>query len=420
MDATGQRICAACAGLNIDFACAGCGTTGLTPIDGLCFDCLAARRVAELTGAVREGDSGLGPFAEALLGAGCGEAVWQWLGPSKPTSALVAAIVAADAPPSHRLLDELPQTPPLHRLRAVLMHADLLEQRADYLERIAPWLEELLADRPAAHAQPVRAWAHWTLLRRARSRLDRRPFTEGAAHAMRQAIRAAVGLLTWIDDNELALAGLTQRNVDRWLTEGNPGAYQARDFLKWACSRGLAGQADIPLRQPRTALAPLSEEQRWSALRTCLTDTTLPDDVRAAGALLLLYGIPVSTISGLQRSAVTRNGASCELTIKNHRLKLVPAVAALISRRLKQLPADCPWLFPGAQPGRPVNTAALRKRLGEHHVPRHDQARAAALNPPGLRTATTGLGRPAGPAHQYRTEMGSAHPSRPDRLPTRP
>jgi len=119
------------------------------------------------------------------------------------------------------------------------------------------------------------AWAHWTLLRRARSRLDHRPFAEGAAHAMRQAIRAALGLLTWIDDNELTLAGTTQHAVDRWLTEGNPGAYQARDFLQWARSRGLAAQADIPLRQPRTALAPLSEEQRWDRTRLIRTPSAL-------------------------------------------------------------------------------------------------------------------------------------------------
>lgn len=376
-----RRICGPCAGIAVDFSCAGCGVTGLTPIDRLCFSCLAERRVDELLsdsgGSIRPG---LAPLAEALLGAGTREAVWQWLAPAKPTAALIASIAGTGEVLSHQMLDGLPQTPALHRLRAVLMHNGALDNRADHLERIAPWLEELLAERPSAHVHLVRSWTHWTLLRRARARLDRRPFTEGAAHAMRQAIRAALALLAWIDDTGTTLAHLTQADVDRWLTgERGRGAYEAKEFLRWAKGRRLTGDVAIPIRRSRTVLAPLPEEERWSALKGCLTDDGLPGDVRAAGSLLLLYGMTVSAITGLRREAVDNSGGACHLLIKGHRLRLAPAVGILICRRLHEIPAESAWLFPGAQPGRAITAAAMSRRLSEYGIPRRDQARAAAL-----------------------------------------
>lgn len=122
--------------------------------------------------------------------------------------------LAASQPPTHAVLDEMPQTPALHRVRAVLMHADVLPDRADHLERIIPWLEQLLDGQPADRAHLIRTWAHWTALRRARSRLDRRPFTEAAAHNLRDAITAALALLTWTSRIGRTLATLTQADID--------------------------------------------------------------------------------------------------------------------------------------------------------------------------------------------------------------
>jgi len=378
----GERTCSSCAGLDADFACRRCGSSGLTPIGGLCWDCLAADRVASLlspTGtAAAPATQALGP---ALLSAGTGEAVWQWLAPGKPARVIVDRVIATGQPASHALLDEMPQAPALHRLRAVLMHAGALPARADHLERIVPWLEQLLASHPATRAHLIRTWAHWTTLRRARSRLARRPFTEGAAHHLRTKITAALALLAWTDDTGRTLASLTQADIDTWLTHGATRhvAYQASDFLRWARRAGLAGQAAIPPRQPSSALAILSEDERWTHLRRCLTDTTLPDDARCAGALVLLYGLTLSKVTQLGTSDVITRDDHTYLALSTHQLRVAPPVARLLhAQAAHAIARGGRWLFPGAQPGQHASSA-MRGKLRQHGLPATSSARAAAL-----------------------------------------
>jgi hypothetical protein len=378
----GERICGTCAGLDTDFTCRRCGTSGYNPRDGLCWNCLAADRVDGLltpdgTAAPHETE----PLRRALLAAGTGEAVCQWMAPAKPARAIVTRIAATRRPLTHDLLDEMPQTPALHRIRAVLMHAGVLPDRPDHLERIVPWLEQQLAGQPAGRAHVIRTWAHWTALRRARSRLARRPFTEGAAHNLRSGIIAALALLTWIEGTGRTLASLTQDDIDTWLAHGatRHTAYQAGEFLRWARRTGLAGQAVIPPRQPYSSLAILSEDERWTHLRRCLTDTTMPHDVRCAGALVLLYGLTLSKVTQLRTSDMITRDNRTYLALRAHQMRIAPAVAQLLNAQATHAGArGTPWLFPGTQPGRHVSSA-MGSKLRQHGLPATSSARAAAL-----------------------------------------
>jgi hypothetical protein len=226
----------------------------------------------------------------------------------------------------------------------------------------------------------VRSWAHWTLLRRARSRLRRRPFTEGAAHAMRSEIKAAIALLEWTAHRGLTLAGLTQADIDIWLTSGNgAAAYAASEFLRWARDRRLAGQVAIPGRPRRSSPAALTDDERWEHLRRCLSDTSLPPDVRAVGALILLYGLTGTRVTLLRTQDIHHDGPDIWLALGTARLRVVPAVAELV-RRQQQAAAGAPggWLFPGRQAGTHISTS-LHRKLAQHGLPALDHARAAAL-----------------------------------------
>jgi hypothetical protein len=379
----GDRICGACAGLDTDFTCRRCGTSGWNPHDGLCWDCLAAGRVDELlTPSGTPTPDTTRPLRDALLAAGTGEAVCQWLADGKPATAIVARITQTDEPLTHDLLDTMDQGPALHRVRAVLMHAGVLPARADHLERIVPWLEQQLDGQPASRAHLIRTWAQWTLLRRARSRLARRPFTEGAAHNLRSEVLAAITLLTWIDGTGRALASLTQADIDIWLTSGDASAhvaYQAGEFLRWARRAGLAGHAVIPPREPSSSLAILPEDERWEHLRRCLTDTVLPGDVRCAGALVLLYGLTLSKVTQLAAGDLVIRDDGTYLALSAHELRVAPAVAELLHGQLAHAGArSSPWLFPGTQPGRHVSTA-MGSKLRQHGLPAVGSARASAL-----------------------------------------
>ncbi len=390
LDQQGQRICGPCAGLDIDYTCPACGRAGFVPRDGRCERCLAAHRAEELltgtNGVIR---AELRPLATALANTEAPDAILTWLRPGGPAEQLFRHLTEADAPASHELLDSWPQTLALHRFRQILVHVGVLPDRADYLERLGPWLDELLATRPAADGPLIHAWAHWAVLRRARHRLPVRPFTPHAAGWARTRIRAAIRLLAWIDAQHTTLADLTQTDVDRWLTEQPPeSAYPAREFLHWARSRHLTGDVTIPKRRPRHIVTAISDDERWTHLRRCLHDATLPLPARAAGALLLVYGLPVSRISTLHADQITTEGNRILLRLGAHGILLPPAVADLLlaqrdaARTVSVLARSAPpattWLFPGGFPGRPARDAVYRALRG-NGLPHARHARSAAL-----------------------------------------
>lgn len=137
------------------------------------------------------------------------------------------------------------------------------------------------------------------------------------------------------------------------------------------------------------SLQPITEDVRWTQLRRCLHEETLPAKVRAAGSLVLLFGLPVSRVAALQHDDIhTSLDGVTWLQMTHHRLLLPGAVAALLhaqsdhgtgkamlARTINNGPR---WLFPGGLPGRPARDGlyrALRK-----HLPVHlRRARSAAL-----------------------------------------
>lgn len=98
----------------------------------------------------------LQPLLAHFSGASSPRSVTGWL--TGPASRLLAALAATahERQLTHALLDEQPQAAALHRVRDMLVGAGVLPARDEYLERIEPWLGEVLAGRPAQHAALVR------------------------------------------------------------------------------------------------------------------------------------------------------------------------------------------------------------------------------------------------------------------------
>jgi hypothetical protein len=87
----------------------------------------------------------------------------------------------------------------------------------------------------------------------------------------------------------------------------------------------------IPKKRPRTTLAPITEDEHWQQLRRCLHDNTLPTPVRAAGTLVLLYGLPVSRVATLRHDDIhTDTNQRVWLRYGDHQLRLPPAVATVV------------------------------------------------------------------------------------------
>ena len=77
----------------------------------------------------------------------------------------------------------------------------------------------------------------------------------------------------------------------------------------------------------------LDEEARWRLLRRCLTDDMLRTDVRAAGALTLLFGLAAERIRHLTADQLTRTDGQDFLAVDRRPMLLPPRLAKLLRRR---------------------------------------------------------------------------------------
>lgn len=146
----------------------------------------------------------------------------------------------------------------------------------------------------------------------------------------------------------------------------------------------------------------------------CLYDQVLPPRVRAAGALVLLFGLPVSRITALRHTDIPTDadGTSWLQMTTQHRQLLPDADAALLHTQLEhgtgtamltRTDADSPrWLFPGGLPGRPGRGTLYRAlRTYLRPPPPRPQRR------PGRRTPRSRPRQPARPQHQHRRRLAT-------------
>jgi hypothetical protein len=253
----------------------------------------------------------------------------------------------------------------------------VLPQRKEYLGRLDPWLEERLASVPGHHARVIRPFSRWFVFRRARKTSERRPYTHGAAAAARARITSAMLFLNWLDAHNLDLATLSQGDLDQWLISEAPQRREVGSFLAWAASRRLAPKLTVPRRSSRRIPADLpSEEDLGRQLQRCLTDAALRVDVRAAGAIVTLFGLPLSKIVQLSADHLTEREDDVYLTMDKQPVLMPPWLAdllhsaALTSSRSalgRSLPGT-KWLFPGFSPGRHQVANTLGRRLREHGI----------------------------------------------------
>src|SRR5664280_414887 len=333
----GEAICGPCAGLTGVYTCPGCGTGGRLYADGRCPRCVLGVRLEQhLTGPDGHVSAQLRPLLEALARTEDARGVLCWLKRS-PNARLLADLAAAGRPLSHDLLDELPPSRYLHYVRQTLVHTGVLPERHEDLERIPAWLDHVLADKPAQHARLIRPFVHWFLPKRARRRAARRRFPAESGTFLRTRVSVALELLAWLDEHDLALQTLTQPQLEQWLATGNTRTYTIRYFLGWAHRRGIAEQLTVPTVPRQDPARILNEDDRWAQLNRCLTDTTMPLDVRAAGALILLFGLPTSRIRQLRAEHLHEHDGATYLHVGVHPL-IVPPKLAVLLHELTQSP----------------------------------------------------------------------------------
>ncbi|MEU6144680.1 hypothetical protein ABZ848_30540 [Streptomyces sp. NPDC047081] len=277
---------------------------------------------------------------------------------------------------THDLLDGFPSHQRhVQYLRRVLVAAGILQERDEYLDGLPSWLDTLLAAQPAHVTKILRPYASWSVLRRARGRSRGRASTPSVRKYARSRILIASRFLTWLDEQSLTLATVTQPQLDAWLAGGTATHYRIRDFLRWAHSRQLAGELTVPwLGRREDPNHILDNHERWRLLRRCFHDETMPLHLRVAGALVLLYGQVPQHIVTLTRSHISVADDRTYLTLGQHPVLTPPPLAEL----LQQLAVAAPTgrrpilkdprqfeelLFPGSRPQAAMEHGRLTQQL---------------------------------------------------------
>jgi integrase len=137
--------------------------------------------------------------------------------------------------------------------------------------------------------------------------------------------------------------------------------------------------------RPRTAIQPITGQQRLDLIRRLATDTSLDLRDRVVALLVLLYAQPVVKITSLTLDDITGDAGHIRV-----RLGIAPVpvpepfgalIAAYITARPNLVTATNPGsrlLFPGRRAGQPMHPTTLRLRLAAAGIP-NITGRTAAL-----------------------------------------
>ncbi|MBT3160458.1 hypothetical protein KQH42_30105 [Streptomyces sp. CHA1] len=184
--------------------------------------------------------------------------------------------------------------------------------------------------------------------------------------------------LAWMNQRGLALADLAQEHIDDWITGAtSQRRYLIRYFLKWTASRRLTRELTVPSTPGQELQDLLDEDDRWPLLQRCLTDDSLPTDVRAAGAIILLFGPSAEHVCHLTPNHLESGDKHAHLVLGRHPVLLPPRLAELL-RHLAEQPQPRPqlsrswpsprWLFPGMVPSKPISTHGMTQKLNRHGI----------------------------------------------------
>jgi hypothetical protein len=215
----------------------------------------------------------------------------------------------------------------------------------------------------------VRAYAHWYLLHRARRRS--RSLGRSGADRIRIKVRVALEFLDWIEKRGRTVATIDQSDIDTWLANGNWRHREIRPFLHWTNQRRITAGMSAPAHRPGQPSVFIDEGLHIDQLHRCLNDDTIEIDLRAGGALILLYAINTTRVIALRRNQLHDRAGDTYLQLGEHELLLPPAIAQLLgqlprSSRRSTLPEPIDpegLLFPGRTPNRPVDQGVFGKRL---------------------------------------------------------
>jgi hypothetical protein len=382
-----EPLCSTCLRPDPGFwrSCPTCGQPGRIRADR-CARCTINKRLRDLfsdeTGEIRPE---LQALYQALAAAERPSTVATWL--DRSAAPQILRRLDAGQQLTHQVLDELPAGKPVEHLRSVLVAIGTLPPRDEHLVRLERWIARTISDRADPDEQQVlHRYAVWHLLRRLRNRTAATNATHNQAVVVQQHVKAAIALLDWLTEHDLALGTARQGDLDAWLTSEQ--ATHRRDvgnFVRWAKKQKLT-HLDFAAVRWGGPSGLIDTETRWEQARWLLNENTVKPEDRVAGLLVLLYAQWPAAISRLTLDHVDTDQHHVRIRLGREPVVLPEPLADLVrqvaaTRQGHATIGDhgtSPWLFPGGQPGRPISSYQLAERLRQLGL-RPAQARSTAL-----------------------------------------
>jgi hypothetical protein len=384
-DATRRPCCAACTGNDPVYACIGCGSEDNT-LGRTCAPCALRGKLTELladpTGVIHPR---LQPVFDAFMAGPRPQSTLYWLTRHGSRPDILRSMARGELEISHAAFVDLPSNRAVNYVRDLLVALGVLPPYDAPVERIIPWLQGVLQRTPKPHAEVIKRFANWYVLRRLRAARRTGTPTQKAAERARAEILAATRFLGWLTDRTTLLGAATQPDLEFYLAEHPGQAATLTAFLDWTNRSRLTSDLRIPPRAQPYPQVVLSDEQRWRHVELLLHDDTIRLYARISGLFLLLFAQPLARICRMRAEQITRHpDGQVTVTFDTVPIELPDPLDQLVlqhlTRRGQASYASRPdkWLFPGGIPGRHLVTENIRAELVAHGIhPSH--ARKAAM-----------------------------------------
>lgn len=371
----GVLVCAACAEEESAFACAECGSEAHPYGSRRCARCILRERLTELltdpaTGAIR---AELEPVFRLLAGAERPQTPLWWLIKKPGTGpALLGRMARGEVPVSHDTFRVLPYDKPHKYLRDLLAATGVIEPYEPLIEGMEPWLAGKLAPLPPGHADIIRRYARWKVIRHLHRVAEQGRLTAPTQNAARSRLTAAIAMLDYFTRHGATAATATQPLLESYIAPRRAFPAHEYAFVGWLRSSGINRGIRIAPPPERVPSVTVDHEERWRQAGRLLHDDAIRPYVRVAGLFMLLFAQPLVRTLGMRTSQVALEPDDrVFVTFAEVAIEMPPGVDSLVRGLLANgstgsyTKTGTGWLFPGRNPGRPITGAALRLQLAD-------------------------------------------------------
>lgn len=369
----GQTVCAGCVGADSIFACDTCGREDHPYGVRRCARCILTERLTELltdptTGHIHDR---LKPVFETLAGSERPQTGIYWLRrPPGDGPRILGRMARGEIPISHETFETLPTNRSHTYLRSLLVGVGALPAYDPRAEQTRRWIVDAI-DRveDRAHADLLRRYARWHVLRQLGTAAEQKPLTKGQSEAARERITAATLFLVWAARHNTTVADISQLHLDAYLARHPGRATALNGFVSWLRDSRINTKLTVPQRKHTLPTITLSDQDRWRNVETLLHGDTIRRYVRIAGLFMLLFAQPLSKICHMRTGQVHLGDNRVTVEFDSVPVEMPRPLDTLIREQThtrgnaSYAGRDNGWLFPGGIPGRPLNTGYIRSQL---------------------------------------------------------